>query len=236
METSNGKLVLLTIGLLALATGVLAAPAQNAQFVYGANDSGNAAAAEFLNATGGNISNLTMSIDSFTNHWAGFFGTISTALTLQGAAGDQFYSWGTYTNVSGTVLLANTSTVTWSGIAAGTSTNAVSEDASVGFTASDEDNVSNTFTSTNAAVLNIGSVTITAHSAVSANTSSSGGNDWETILLIAAASDSVVYAGPINDENNNYAGNPSDFQLMVPVDATSGYRSYYTFAELTILG
>ncbi len=228
MNKGMGLLVSVALIIAFSAMTVMAAPVYNAQGTIGANDTAGAGTADSFVAYGGNITQLDVTATKQTTYWTGYFGSVTQTVKLAGAAND-FYNWGA-TNPTGWVLLANSSSVNWGGIAAGTSTNLATENTALGLGTSAE-NMTNTFTGTNAADIVIGSNTITTGSAPATTTLSNGGSNWETAFLVDG-SGAVVYAGAIQQNNNNYAGNPVDYQVMVPVNAGSGQRTYYLFAAL----
>ena len=79
----------------------------------------------------------------------------------------------------------------------------------------------------------IGGVTIAEDSSLAANTSSTGGEEWMGVLLEDGAGTARVYAAITQADNENYAGENADYQIMVPVDSAAHTRSYYVFASLS---
>ena len=194
----------------------------------GANTTKSAGSADSVTAVGGNISNVDFQAEEQTSVWGGFFGSISRIPVLYGGT-NEFYTWtGTVSYTTGYVLFANSSSVDWGNVIAGGTTQAGEEDTALGLSG-DADSVANTFTSHNSVAINLTN-DVSAGSALSVNTSSQGGTDWETVLLYETGTNSKIYTGIVQQGNNNYAGVASDYQVMVPTDGTT--RTYYVFLAL----
>lgn len=231
MKKIMQSLLLVMLGMI-LMTGIAeAATAKDAQIngAIGSNATKTYSADDNITAYSGNITHFDINVELSTLYWVGFFGNVTKTTTLTGGTND-FYSWGSADATTGTVLLSNSTNVDWASIGAGAASHAQAEDAALGIGAV-PDNVTSTLSSTYTGSFTISGTTISsADNAVSVNTTSNGGTAWQTVLLNDANTNAAVYANPIIDNNPNYAGVASDFQLMVPVGGTS--RVYYMYAAL----
>lgn len=179
-------------------------------------------------AYGGNISSFNLSLEVQTPYWVGYFGSVTHSTSLADDSSNTFYDWGS-TASTGYVMLSSSVTVDWASLIAGVGGHATAEDTALGLTGLAE-SVANTFTTSNTAVVNISGSDIGATTALAVNTTSNGGSEWQTILTFDGVD--RVYVGPIQQDNENYAGNPADFQVLVPVDGTTHSRTYYLYMAI----
>lgn len=195
----------------------------------GPNTTRSSGTATTVIATGGNITQANFSMEQQTSFWSGFYGNISQSPVLEGGT-NNFYTWsGSVSYTSGFVIFSNESTIDWGNLLNATATQREAEDSALGLTG-EADSVNNTFTLTNTASLNISDVIFPAGGSVSVNTTSSGGSDWETVMIRETTSSLALYAAIVNPGNNNYAGSPVDYQAMIPTDGTQ--RTYYVYVGL----
>ncbi len=187
--------------------------------------------ADTINAVGGNITTMDVTMDQQTAFWTGFFGNVTHNLVLEGDT-SSFYDWATPVNSTGVVLFANNSNVAWGDLAATGAANEFKEeeDTALGLTG-EGDSVNNTFTHSNSATFTIGSLNVNSGDTWALNTTSDGGDAWETAMLRTTSQNDKIYAGVIQQDNLNYDGETADYQTMVPVDS-SGSRTYYLYAAL----
>lgn len=197
----------------------------------GANYTKTYGAADTINAVGGNITTMDVTMDIQTFFWTGFFGNVTHNIVLEGDT-SSFYDWTTPVDSTGVVLFANNSNVDWSNLAVSLADETIKEeeDTALGLTG-EADSVNNTFTNTNTAAFNVSGLEVNAGDTWSVNTTSTGTSDWETALLHTTIQNDKIYAGVIQQENENYDGTLVDYQAMVPVDST-GTRTYYLYAAL----
>ena len=184
-----------------------------------------------VDAIGGNITRMNVTMEKQTSHWGGFFGNVTHSLLLD-AAGSTFYNWANAIDSTGVVIFANSTNVNWDNLLGATETYREEEDTALNLTG-ERDSVNSTFTDTNSAEINISGNTISPGSASAVNTQSEGGNPWETSLIRSTSTSAKLYASVIQQNNQNYAGNPVDYQAMVPVTSGSNNaRTYYLYAAL----
>lgn len=204
----------------------MAEPVRDAQVTTGANETYTQGAAENVTLYGGNVSSVNVSQTFASTRWVGLIGQVTHQLLL-GTASNTFYDWGTFDSV-GTVLVANESSFAVGSIAATTNTEAAAENTHLSLGTAN-DNVTNTLNGTNSNTYALGAVTINPGTSRALNTTGTA-SLWETTLLVSGTT--AIYAGQIDQETNDFAGRPVDYQIMVPVDNTTVQRAYHFFAAL----
>lgn len=184
-------------------------------------------------AEGGNVTNLDINQTLQTSVWQAFYGDIVTNIVLMSGS-DSIKDWADKTSgFSGWIFFANSSSITWSSLTAGTGAMATAEDVELSLTS--VDNVSTTLSGTTHAAVNVGAAIpqVAANTAASTTTTSQGGTDWTTALFsdVAGASGTKIYGAQIDENNLDFAGNSADYQIIVPTDGSNA-RNYYVFANL----
>jgi hypothetical protein len=228
----KSKIFLAIAACLALALTVSAAVAITEHGVTtnrGTNVTKTYAGVTSITAGGGNISRMNITMELQAAYWAGFHGNISHSLVLAGGT-TNFYSWTGSFASTGYVLFANGTVTDWSQVTGTSATHATQEDTYLG-TSAQPNNVTRTFALTNNVALALTN-TIAPGAAMSVNTSNGTRNVWQTVLLRSTAQNVKVYAGIINQNARNYAGSSVDYQVMVPVRASTQQRTYYMYAAL----
>jgi hypothetical protein len=184
---------------------------------------------ESVIAVGGNITQANFTLEQQTSFWAGFFGNVSQFPVLEGGL-NNFYTWtGSITYTYGYVLFSNASNINWNNVGGTTFIQRVEEDSALGMSGEVE-NINDTFTLTNSVNVNLTN-NVVAGSSTAVNTSSLGGADWQTVLLEDSSTNGKIYAGITNQGNENYAGKPADYQVMIPTGSV-GTRTYYVYVAL----
>ena len=187
-----------------------------------------------INAQGGNITNVDITVQSQTNAWQGYYGQVSGNLSLADASGDVMYAW-TGPTIQGEVFASMSNAVTWASIAAVNNiTTTINCTHGQNITGTGDDRVNKTFTISSGprANTNIGTQTITTNTACAANTYVSGAapaqDQWEEYILTDGSN--TVWATEINDSGTAFTGGAEDFQLIVP--ANQSVLVYYLYVEL----
>jgi len=107
----------------------------------------------------GNVTELNISGQAITTHWAGFYGEISGNITLENANGDVFYDWTGLNALVGEVFASPDSTVQWDGIGCANASEISSIESSLGISATDADNIASTYSSNSHPSFDVGTVT-----------------------------------------------------------------------------
>jgi len=179
----------------------------------------------------GNVTELNISGNSITTHWAGFYGKISGAITLQSSDGSIFYNWtGINRPLSGKVLASNSSSVDWGGIGCMDATGQAALETALSILPSDADRINQTYTSTSPD-FTIGGTPISGCNSTNAfiNTGQDSTAFYQILLSDAAGTGNPVYTTLINDSSTGFDAVAHDFELLVGV---SGTQTDYFYIEL----
>ncbi len=195
--------------------------------VVGANRStntpGNASSAND-SAQGGYILEMNLTVQSQTNKWQGYWGSVNGNIVLADEFGALFYRWAwNTTNGSGEIFAAENSTINWDGIAVG-SAEALKYVGGPGINQSDSAN--QTFKSlTNVTVINT-----TLNDVPSTQTYDDLNNSRFEMGIVRSGNDHFLFAR-IYNKTTNFRGVASNYQLMVPTPAASR-TTYFFFMTL----
>lgn len=229
-------MILMMVSVLAFvlaATSAVAILPDNTTLTVQSYDSPFATTGATADAQGGNITNISMNQTVQSSYWQAFYGEVVKNIFLaDSGASNIVYDWGSQA-LGGWVYFANATGIDWSTVVAGDQTDRENEDVTLGLTG-DTESVNNTLTdSTHAQIDDVGG-DIGANTAVGANTNSNGGTDWDTVFLRGGAGigDAAIYAGNVNQGNENYAGVAVDYQVIVPTAQSTGLRTYNVYAGL----
>jgi hypothetical protein len=175
---------------------------------------------------GNEITEVNLTVDSYTERWAGFYGNVSGSISLSDGSHD-LYNW-TWAAASGGEVIASTANtgIDWANLANG----AVTDVDSVWGFSSGSDRAVDTFNDQD--TFTIGEQTMTNAPAVIT------GDDTKSDYLTAITNDGANSAkndfqfvvGIIND-GTTFNGETHDFEMMVPTDETVG-ETYYFYVEL----
>ena len=198
-----------------------------AQGTAGATGQYSTAAANAVQAEGGNVTQVDVSTIMSTQKWQGFWGNISGSLAL-GDGVDIFYNW---TVVSFQAVYASPGNdIDWA-TAGDLSGQAAREgkDTDYGFASGDSDSINATF---GGGACSAGTI-FAAADGVSSFNSTGGASAWETCLgedAGAALDDTVFGADIVWAGSDSFKGSSVQYQLMVPVIAAED--SYYFYLEI----
>ena len=250
--------LIVLLGLVAASYVAVALPSgvENLQILKSERRNESQYPAPSIEVVAGNVTELNISGETITRHWAGLFGEVKGKITLEDANKHIFYDW-TVANPQGQIYAARVNSVDWTSIRCANSTERSNEDAFVSANPdNDEDAPSRTFlaygstdgyTTTNGHVgpghptFWVGPVQIdqnTCYSAAMYNSSRQEGEFWEVMLSDGS---NVVYAATIanTDSQDNGAdgfdGTNHDFEMIVPEDGTGtdvATTTYYLWIEI----
>jgi hypothetical protein len=195
-----------------------------------------------LQAQGGNSTPLTLSGDTPTLRWHGFFGNVSGLIVLNDAFNQSVYSWGN-ANPEGEIYAVNHSqTPNWADVYCFNMTAGEAEqnitleelEGSYGMLPQDLDGVNETFNLTFTGSFQIGtSVTINQSSGCRA-TSQLNMTAFNETLLHDNSSDRIIYATILEPSRPAYDGTPLDFQMIVGDNGDDSVATvYYIYVELS---
>jgi len=192
--------------------------------------------------TTGGYTQLTPNQTQQSKIWQGFYGNITSIVTLANSAGKSFYNWSVL-NVSGMLYATTNNNPSWAGTTNDVSASKVDE--LWGFGAW-SDNAIQTFTANNNTAFTIGrgpeSISIAANTRDSMNTFSGGAivpGAFEEVLLANDATqtqkDSIIFASFINNLKTSFNSSvQTHYQIIVPNNQhnSTTLDVYYFFFEL----
>lgn len=183
-------------------------------------------------AQGGYIAEFNLSVTQQTTKWQGYYGNMTTGITLDDNNDFTMYSW-TNATPAGEVYATTLGTLpVWTDFTSNADLGAL--DAAYGFVSGESDNTANTFSLTNHDVFHLAGTEINASVGQCAMTTGS----WETVILWDGngvnASD-YLFVGIIRDNTASYKGasDTCDYQMIIPENPSSGKTTYHFYAEIT---
>jgi hypothetical protein len=183
-------------------------------------------------AQAGNVTELNISGYAITDHWAGFYGDISGAITLSNSNGDVFYNWTGLNSVSGEVFASTDNAVSWGGIGCADSGEISTIESALGIAGTDADRIEMTYTSNSHPDFTVGGASITGCNSTNAYTSSGpDANSFYQILLTDSEGD-AVYTTLINESLTGFNSAAHDFELLVGEADSAGATPMYFYLEL----
>lgn len=219
-------LTLLTINL------VVADPG-NVTITEGASERGNiASVADTTSAVAGNITHLDIDWTRLTQVWQGFYGNVSGSISLESAGGDKFYEWNA-TSMEGEVMATRDAVTDWSGINCTNVTHWETEEAALNIENLSIEGVNETYDTILHPEFNIGTKTFDANTCRAVRPFVSGGaaGSFYNVLLNTDI-DTTVYVAMLAENTAGYDDAEVDFELLVPVDKTTGLATYYFYVEI----
>lgn len=184
-----------------------------------------------ITVDGGVIYNRDLDATMQTAKWAAIYGSVTGKIVLAGdISGTTYYvyNWTVSSITNGHAIFTESDSPDWSSLTASSATDV---DTAWGFSGADRAEV--TFDSTESDTLN-GKTESSVPVVRTYN--STGGEFWETYLWDfggSIAKDDFVFAGKIHNDEDAFDGSTVDFQVLVPVNASSGATElYYAYVEL----
>ena len=188
-------------------------------------------------AYAGNVSELTMSDDTITQSWQGYYGNVSGAIRLADASGNPMYNW-SLASPSGEVFASTASSITWASIdcfnwtANGTALEVL-------FNINDSvDGVNETFSDANVHdEFYVGSTKFDANACMSTHifdATRAGVNEhFEEILLHDGLN--TIFASLLENNMDGFDGASHDFEMLVLEDGhgtDTDTTPYFFYIEL----
>ncbi|MBU1199333.1 MAG: hypothetical protein KKF46_03410 [Nanoarchaeota archaeon] len=175
----------------------------------------------------GNVTEINISGQAITDHWAGFYGEISGSITLANSDGNVFYNWTGLNTIAGEVFAANESTIGWGGIACADSGTISSLNTWLGAAATDADTVNATYTRNDHADFSVGGTALSSCNSTNAYTSSGAETTTFYQVLLKDGDGTPVFAAIINETTTGFDGNTHDFELLVGEPEGAGTTMYF---------
>ena len=233
------------IGLLfsSLIAAVIYAVPEGAQVQIGTKETRAASIPQNVTADGGNVTNVNITLLTQTDAWQGFYGEVNGSLVLDDASGDRFYSWN-ITNVSGEVYASRSNNINFATIYPNNNCSIDNVLTGVG----KSDSVNMTFSPAFNRAVTVGNIVINASTACATytyvNSSVQSAFFHELILSpdvnvngtgsqnATLGGNTSVFVTLIEPNIAGYDTATHDYQLLVPVNRTSGFNTYSFYAEL----
>lgn len=219
--------VLFTIGLFAM---FITADPTDAGLTRGSSTRGVGENLGNQTAEDGNITILNINQDSITDTWQGFYGNVTGQIVLESATGNNFYDWN-YANISGEIYAARRTISSWSTINCTNRTYWETEETSLGIELASVQGVNETYSSTTHPTFATASRTMTGCQATRPYNSTELSSTFWNVLL-SVDSTTVVYTALLADSEDNYVNGRSDYEILVPVNRSTGTARYFFYAEL----
>jgi len=184
-----------------------------------------------LQVNAGNVTQVDISGQSVTTHWAGFFGNISGNVTLKDSSGNTFYDWSSMGVPTGEVFASNSSAVGWAGIGCINSTEITNLESSLGINSSDPDRINTTY-ATSGPSFTVASVALSACNSTNAYTNTGKAATTYYQVLLTDTTGNPVYTALINDSTTSFNSATADFELLVGESDNGGTTQMYFYIEL----
>lgn len=229
MHSKNKLAIAMLLFMVFLNLGLALASPSGVSIVPGVTDTKPIIPAGFIDAQGGNFTNLNLSGETQTLAWQGYYGEISGNLTLSDGFNHTMYGWNAL-NLSGAkIFMSRASTIDWSSIAP-------QNDCAVDETLTGmwSDRVNATFVKDANAEMSVGDVLISANSTCAAWTyvnSSAQSSLFQELILTDGTS--TVYATFVEQNSTGFDGSKHDFQMIVPDAYDRSTSTYYFYAEFS---
>lgn len=212
--------LLATLLLLAIGLGFSVVPA-GATVTSGTVVQLGSGTAGTANAWGGNISQVNLTINSSTLHWAAFYGNVTGALRLASVSGSNTSTVKTWSvsTISGQIYASTGTNVDFSSIG-GTNITGGNLDTAFSFLSGAADSGTNTVTASLNPAISVGSISIAAGTRPLITTMDWSGNQvWNEVVLTdgtPTTATSVVFAGVLNNTGRAYNNASAHFQIIIP--------------------
>jgi hypothetical protein len=206
-------------------------------------------------AHAGNVTEITITGDSATASWQGFYGNVSGVIQLADSAKNVMYNW-SQLNPSGEIYASKNGTITWSYVqcfnftangsyfddtaqAGATSLygmNLTQLEASFNITTGDSDSVDNTFVASSHPMFYTNGKKFDTTECKSVKLLNSTGNgDFDEVLLYEPTGRSVIFTSLLKSNADGFNGATHDFEMVVLEDGHNGDISpdtYYFYLEI----
>ncbi len=183
------------------------------------------------NAIAGNVTELTISGDSTTQAWQGYFGNVTGAIKLADSSDNVMYNW-SLTSPEGEVYASTSNSITWASIACMGDPSSL--ESSFNIASDDEDGVDETFHLQNHAGFYTGNVHFAAGTCNNTKVyDNTGTGVFDEVLLTDGTN--AVFASLLQDDATGFDSKTHDFEMLVLEDGHNTDTSvtpYYFWVEL----
>ncbi len=228
-----GNKILLTLAVMLLIITTVAGDPGNATITEGASEQGGSILSEdSTTAEAGNITHLDVDFGRRTMVWQGFYGNVSGSITLESGGGAKFYEWNA-TNLQGEVMATRDSIGDWSAINCTNQTHWETEESALNIDSSSFEGINETYETFTHPQFEIGSKTFEANTCRAVRPFVSGGIEGTFYnVMLNTDVDTTVYVAMLAEDTAGYDDAEVDFELLVPVDTSTGQSTYYFYVEI----
>ncbi len=188
-----------------------------------------------VTAKGGNTTFLFVNMSGgATNTWQGFYGNVTGGIFLEDAIGSHFYDW-TVVDSVGEILATRELITDWSTINCTNQTEIYLEEEKLGITNASSVGVNDTYNNITHPSFYVANRQMQGcRSTLTNNQTTRSSVFWNVLLNVKMIDNttSTVYTVILDNNKIGYNGTPSDFQLLVPVNTTTGQSTYKVYVEL----
>jgi hypothetical protein len=247
----KAKMMLIVLSVIALIGAIVAladpnTPTQGTVISSSRGNSPNSAGFA-VGAQAGNVTQLDIQDNRTTEHWQGYYGTVTGEITLDNGKNETLYNWAN-ANPTGEIYASNTSLVTWANITcvnltgngslegtiARSKLNGSALESFFNISINEKDGINETFSQVFSGTAVIGSKTITAADScpmayMFVNNMSQSSTFKELLLSDNVSS---IWTGILESDQPGFDGSNMDFQMIVPENMAEGTTNYYFFVEL----
>lgn len=192
-------------------------------------------------AWGGNITQVNLTINSSTQRWQGFYGSVTGSLRLASGSNSTGFStvktW-TVSNLRGQVYASTSSNVDFTAVNS-TAVTLADVDSAFSFLSGFSDAAANTGTDNANPAFNVSQYTVAGNSRplITTNSNASAGV-WKEVVLAHGANLSnptnLVFVGLLNNSGVAYNGASANYQIIVPENSVgeNTATTYYFYGEV----
>ncbi len=176
-------------------------------------------------ATGGNVTELTLTQTTQTQLWSAFYGNLSGETALKGSGGDTVFDWGAITYTKAYVFMTRLSSVNWDTVVAASVANIEIEDTTL-----EMDDKTESINNTRTDASTWEDIDYGSPISVDYGIEMTSGSGWRSPILYDSTNSGLVFGVYVNSSGQAFNGQDADYQIMVPTGNQT--RDYYVYAYL----
>ncbi len=236
MRHSRLLLVALSLALAALLAWQALAVPTGASITSNSTDYGPTRSPSSITTNRSTITTMVLNAIQQDPHWKAYVGNVTGTLALQDAANNTIYDWTSLTTPTGEVYASTDGSLDFSSVACAAAGTITTEQTAMNMTATDPDNIGNTFNSTAHTPTLVAGTTLSGCNMTSlyVNSASQGKvntSDFQEFLMQDAGSN-LVYVSIIDNNKVGYNGKTYDFEMIVAESHVATPHTYYFYMEL----
>ena len=204
----------------------------------GTSSRGTANSPQDAQALAGNITEITVSGDSITQSWQGYFGNVSGAITLEDASNNTMYNW-SLASPQGEIFASTDGSVSWTGVKCFNWTENGTDLETTYNIDGAEDGINETFSDSETHDgFSVGTVSFVADQCMSTQVFDATGagvaSTFDEVLL-SDAGGNPIFTALLEQDTLGFDDKHHDFQMLVLEDGHDGDTSetqYFFYVEL----